>query len=134
MAIDYGTKRTGLAITDPLQIIASALETVETSLVLDYLKKYCQTEPVEKILLGYPEREDGKEEHSAPYIKKFYLELEKLLPDIPLEFRDESFTSKEAMKFMIEGGASKKTRRTKGNLDKISATLILQEYLEERSL
>ena len=82
-------------------------------------------------MIGYPVREDGKEAHSAPHIRKFYIELEKTFPQIPLEFRDESFTSKEAMKSMIQSGASKKQRRTKGNLDKISATLILQEYLEE---
>lgn len=134
LAIDYGTKRTGLAVTDPLQIIASALETISTPDVLDYIKTYCLSEDVERILLGFPVREDGKEAHSAPHIRKFAIELDKLLPSTPIEFRDESYTSQEAMKVMIRSGASKKTRRTKGNLDKISATLILQEYLEEISL
>ena len=134
LAIDYGTKRTGIAVTDPLQIIATALETVHTEEVIDYLINYSKLETLDRILLGYPVREDGQEAHSAPYIKEFYLKLEKVFPNIPLEFRDESFTSKEAMKVMIKSGVSKKQRRVKGNLDKISATLILQEYLEESNL
>lgn len=134
MAIDYGTKRTGLAVTDPMQIIASALDTISTEDVLDYIKGYCDSEEVERILLGFPVREDGKEAHSAPFIREFAVQLDRLVPQLPIEFRDESFTSQEAMKVMIRSGASKKTRRTKGNLDKISATLILQEYLEESSL
>lgn len=132
--MDYGTKRIGLAVTDPMQIIASALETVETSSIMGYLEKYFEKEQVERLLLGMPERQDGSDTHSTPHIKKFRADFEKKFPAIPVEYRDESFTSQKAMQAMIEAGAKKKQRRTKGNLDKISATIILQEYLEETAL
>jgi len=134
MAIDFGTKRTGLAVTDPLQIIATALTTVSTHELFDFLKNYFIKEEVELVLLGIPVREDGKESHSTPHIKVFFNKFTTEFKNIPIEFRDESFTSQRAMEAMIISGTKKKKRREKGNLDKISATIILQEYLEENSL
>ena len=131
MAIDYGTKRVGLAVTDPMQIIATALNTVEEPKVIAYFKTYFAKEEVELIILGYPTRDDGTDTHSTPHIRKFRLLLEKEFPTIPIEYRDEAFTSRDAMQGMIQAGVKKKQRRQKGNLDKLSATLILQQYLNE---
>ena len=131
MAIDYGTKRVGLAVTDPMQIIATALDTIDEKTSLDYLKNYFEKEDVERIILGYATRDDGTDTHSTPHIRKFRTLLEKQFPNTPIEYRDEAFTSQLAMESMIASGVKKKDRRKKGNLDKLSATIILQEYLNE---
>jgi putative holliday junction resolvase len=129
MAIDYGTKRVGLAVTDPLQIIASALDTIDEHKILDYLKTYFLKEDVEKVLIGYPTQDDGTDTHNTPHVRIFIEKFKELFPDKIFELRDEAFTSKLAMQAMVNAGVKKKQRREKGNLDKLSATIILQEYL-----
>ncbi len=131
MAIDYGSKRVGLAVTDPLQIIASALETIEEPKIWNYLQTYFTKEAVELVLLGYTTQEDGSDTDSSPLIRAFLAKFNTTFPEKKIVLRDESFTSKQAMQAMIAAGASKKQRKIKGNLDKLSATIILQEYLEE---
>lgn len=130
LAIDYGGKRTGLAVTDPLQIIASALDTVESKEVIAYLKKYLFTEQVECFVVGEPKNLDGTDTHGTPLVEAFIKSLEKNFPNIPVKRWDERFTSKMALQAMVQGGFKKKDRRKKENLDQISATLILQEYLQ----
>lgn len=130
MAIDYGTKRTGLAVTDPLQIIATALDTVETSTLIAYLKKYVALEQVDAIVLGFPKKMDNTESETAPYVREMAEQIKKEFPTIPLHYVDERFTTKIALRAMIDGGMKKKDRRNKGNVDKVSATLILQSYIE----
>ena len=130
IAIDFGTRRCGIAETDDLQIIASALTTVNTSEIYAFLDTYCATNNVEAAVVGLPVRMSGElsevEEDILKFIKKFSAKH----PDIRIERINEAFTSKRAMEVMIQSGAKKKKRREKGNLDKISATLMLQEYLE----
>lgn len=130
IALDYGGKRCGLAETDDLQIIASALETVPTSSLFAYLAKYLGTNNVETMVVGLPVRHSGELSEIEAEIQKFIEKFEKTYPKIKLERVNEAFTSKMAMQSMIQSGAKKKTRREKGNLDKISATLILQQYME----
>ncbi|UBM57613.1 Holliday junction resolvase RuvX [Marinilongibacter aquaticus] len=132
MAIDYGGKRTGLAVTDPLQIIASALETVETKNLLDYLKNYCEKEDVEAFVLGKPLSLDGSETHASPLVHSFAEELKKKFPGKPIHYVDERYTSKMAVQSMIASGVKKKDRRKKGNIDKVAATIILQEFMDEQ--
>jgi putative Holliday junction resolvase len=132
LAIDYGAKRTGLAVTDPLQIIATALETVRTHDLLDFLKKYVQTETVEGFIIGMPRRLDNSESDNAPRVQIFVKLLQKTFPDIPVHTHDERFTSSMALQSMIAGGSKKSDRREKGNIDKISATIILQSFMESR--
>ena len=129
MAIDYGTKRVGLAVTDPLQIIASALDTIDEHKIFEYLKTYFSKEDVEKVLIGYPTQDDGTDTHNSPHVRAFVEKFKELFPDKNFELRDEAFTSKLAMQAMVSAGVKKKQRREKGNLDKLSATIILQEYL-----
>ncbi len=131
LAIDYGLKRTGLAVTDPLKIIATALETVETKVLLDFLKKYVLLEDVECFVLGLPVGLDSKDTDSTSAVKLFYKILELNFPSIPIRFEDERFTSKMASRVMIESGMKKKDRRIKGNVDKISAVIILQSFLNK---
>ena len=132
IAIDFGTRRCGIAETDDLQIIASALTTVNTSEIYTFLDNYCAKNIVEAAVVGLPLRMSGElsevEEDILKFIKKFSAKH----PDIRIERINEAFTSKRAMEAMIQSGAKKKKRREKGNLDKISATLILQEYLENK--
>ncbi len=130
LAIDYGQKRVGLAVTDSEKIIATALETVAEKEVLEYLKKYIETETVEVFVLGMPKRLDNTPSSNAAAVVKFQKKLETLFPDIPIALEDERFTSSLALDAMISGGMSKKDRRVKGNVDKISAVLILQTYME----
>jgi len=130
MAFDYGQKRVGVAATDPLQIIANAVDTIETKLIYDFIKNYLAKEPVEKFVVGYPYNDGFKENAVLPHIKKFIAQLEKTYPNIPVIKVDESFTSRMAMETMVMSGISKKERRKKENLDKISATIILQNYME----
>jgi len=132
MAIDYGQKRTGIAVTDPLQLIATALETVPTHQLLDYLKKYVATEPVEVFVVGLPKRLDGTDTDNTPRVRSFVTRLQTALPDIPVHWHDERFTSKMAMQAMIANGSTRKDRRDKGNLDKVSAAIILQSYMESK--
>ncbi|WP_407556280.1 Holliday junction resolvase RuvX [Winogradskyella sp. 4-2091] len=129
LAIDYGTKRTGLAVTDEMQIIASGLTTVETKTLLQYLKDYTSKEMVERIVVGLPKQMDNTASESEVYIQKFLVQLSKALPEIPVARVDERFTSKMAFQTMIDSGLKKKQRKNKALVDEISATLILQSYL-----
>ncbi len=130
LAIDYGAKRTGLAVTDPSKIIASALETVPTDKLLEYLKKYTQTEAVEAFVVGMPKNLDGTATDGTAYVERFVVELKNTFPETPIHLHDERFTSKMAMQTMIAGGMKKKDRQIKGNIDKISAVIILQSFME----
>ncbi|REE24801.1 Holliday junction resolvase RuvX [Winogradskyella pacifica] len=129
LAIDYGTKRTGLAVTDEMQIIASGLTTVNTKQLLEYLTTYISTENVEKFVVGLPKQMDNTASESEVYIQKFLKELTKAIPQIPVDRVDERFTSKMAFQTMIDSGLKKKQRQNKALVDEISATLILQSYL-----
>jgi putative holliday junction resolvase len=131
MAIDYGLKRTGLAVTDSLRIIATPLETVPSSGLLDFLKKYLARETVDEFVVGMPKTLKNEDSEIAPAVRKFVEELKAVFPDRPVHLADERFTSSMAMKAMIEGGMKKKDRRVKGNVDKISATIILQSFMEQ---
>lgn len=129
LAIDYGTKRTGLAVTDEMKIIASGLTTVETKALLAYIKTYLASENVETIVVGLPKQMDNTASESEVYIQKFLKELVKLVPEMPIVRVDERFTSKMAFQTMIDSGLKKKQRKNKALVDEISATLILQSYL-----
>ncbi len=122
LAIDYGSKRVGLAVTDPLQIIATALETVSAQDIIPFLKKYFSTEQVERIIIGYPLNLDNSPTHATPLVEKFIQQLHKSFPSIPVEKADERFTSKMAMQSLVAANFKKKDRRKKENLDKVSAT------------
>lgn len=130
IAIDYGQKRVGLAVTDPLQITANGLDTVLAHEVLDYLAKYIAREPVEKFVIGLPKQMNGQESESMQYIKPFVAGLQRKFPDIELVYVDERFTSVLAHKTMLDAGLKKKDRQNKELVDKISATIILQSYME----
>jgi putative Holliday junction resolvase len=131
LAIDYGTKRTGLAVTDPLKIIATALDTVETSTLLTYLKNYFQKEVVDEVVIGLPKRLNNTDSETAPAVRSFIEKFKVTFP-IPITTIDERFTSSIAQQAMLTGGMKKKDRQTKGNVDKISAVLILQDFLTMR--
>lgn len=133
LAIDYGTKRTGFATTDPLKIIATSLETIQTNVAMQYVKDYVEKEDVECFVIGLPVGLDGKETDNTKPAQSFAKKLEKNFPNKPVHYIDERFTSKMAEASMISGGMKKKDRRVKGNVDKISATIILQSYLEQNS-
>ncbi|SKC15673.1 Holliday junction resolvase RuvX [Dyadobacter psychrophilus] len=132
LAIDYGAKRTGIAVTDPLQIIATALDTVRTHDLLEFLKKYAATEPIEAFIVGMPKRLDNTESENAARVIAFVKILKKTFPEIPVHTHDERFTSSMALQSMIASGSKKSERREKGNIDKISATIILQSYMESK--
>jgi putative holliday junction resolvase len=130
LAIDLGTKRTGLAVTDPLKILANPLDTIETGQLMAYLNSYCSKEVVETIVLGYPTQLNGQDNEMTPRVLRLKEELEKAFPDKKIALLDERFTSKMAMQSMIAMGSKKKDRKEKaGNLDKVSAAIILQSYL-----
>jgi putative holliday junction resolvase len=129
LCIDYGGKRTGLAVTDELQIIATPLTTVETKHLMQYLEQYCKAEKVEKVLIGYPLNWDDTATHATPMVNGFIKAFEKKFPITPIEKVDERFSSKLAQRSMVEMGMKKKQRQVKGNVDQIAATLLLQEYL-----
>lgn len=133
IAIDYGGKRTGLAVTDPLKIIASALETVPTATLLPYLKSYVEREPVEAFVIGNPKGLDGKATDASPLVESFVEILKKEFPLLPVYLHDERFTSKMAVRAMIDSGMKKKDRQVKGTIDKISAVIILQSFMESQS-
>ncbi len=130
LSIDYGLKRTGLAVTDPLKIIAQALTTVETPQLFKFLKEYCKTEQVELFIIGEPTNLDDSDTHATPLVRKAIERLKKEFPLIPVVPVDERFTSKMASRAMIDMGMKKKQRRVKGMIDQIAATIMLQEYLE----
>lgn len=130
VCIDYGGKRTGIAVTDPLQIIATGLTTIDSKNMIAFLKKYFLQEAVELIVIGEPKNLDDADTHATPLVKKAIKQLEKEFPHIPLKTVDERYTSKLAKQAMIEMGMKKKDRRDKKNLDVIAATIMLQEYLE----
>ena len=129
LAIDYGVKRTGLAVTDALQIIASGLTTVNTDDLLIYLKDYVSKEPVELFIVGEPKQMDNTASESEALISPFLKKLEQQFPKIPIKRVDERFTSKMAFQTMIDSGLKKNQRKNKALVDEISATLILQSYL-----
>ena len=133
LAIDYGKKRTGLAVTDPLQIIASPLVSVATAELESFLKDYMLKEKVDEFVVGYPLQMNNKPSESVKYVEPFIKKLKKLFPAVPVSIFDERFTSIIAFRAMIDGGVKKKERRDKGMVDKISASVILQSYLEKRS-
>ena len=134
LAFDYGTKRIGIAVTDPLQIIATGLDTIHPNDIIDYLKKYLISEQVELFVVGEPKQMDGSPSQSAPQIKGFITILKKHFPEIPVEQIDERFTSKMASAVVAQSGFKKSDRQNKERLDTISATIILQTYLEKKSL
>lgn len=129
LAIDYGMKRTGLAVTDALQIIASGLTTVNTNELLSFLKNYISKEPVELFIVGEPKQMDNTASESETLIAPFLKKLEQQFPNIPIQRIDERFTSKMAFQTMIDSGLKKNQRKNKALVDEISATLILQSYL-----
>jgi putative Holliday junction resolvase len=132
LAIDYGLKRTGIAVTDPLRIIATGLDTVESQKLMAFLKLYFQKEPVDEIVLGLPKRLNNTDTDMTPHVHKLAESLRKIFPEKPLTLLDERFTSSIALDTMIAGGMKKKDRQVKGNVDRISATIILQDYMSTR--
>jgi putative holliday junction resolvase len=130
LAIDYGGKRTGLAVTDPLQIIATGLTTIDSKELIPYLKKYFETEKVELIIVGLPTNWDDTDTHGTPLVKAAIKKMKKVFSTMPIKTVDERYTSKMAKDAMLEMGMKKKDRRVKGNVDVIAATIMLQEYLQ----
>ena len=131
LAFDYGLKRTGIAITDELQIIASGLTTVDTKKIFSFLTEYLKNEKVELFIVGEPKQMNNTESESEQFIKPFILKLSQTFPKIPIKRIDERFTSKIAFQSMIDSGLKKKQRQNKALIDEISATLILQSYLQQ---
>lgn len=134
LAIDFGTKRVGLAVTDPLKIVASPLDTVHSKDLVKFLKDYEQSEDLEEIVLGLPTKLDGSDTTITQQVKQLHKHLQKQFPEKPVTLHDERFTSKMALDAMIAGGVKKKDRREKGNIDKVSAAIILRSYLESRGI
>lgn len=134
LAIDYGKKRTGLAVTDELQIIAGGLATVATAELVDYILNYVKKEPVERIVVGLPKQMNNTPSENMCRIEPFVNRMRKLLPDIPVEYHDERFTSVLAHKTILASGIGKMARRNKELVDEVSATIILQSYMESRRL
>lgn len=132
LAIDYGVRRTGIAVTDSLQIIANGLTTVDTKQLLDFLKKYTQQEQVELFVVGLPKQTNGRDSDNLPRVRSFVGQLKKALPDIPVEWWDERYTSVMAHQAMLESGIGKKARQNKALVDEISACIILQGYMESK--
>ena len=129
LAIDYGLKRTGIAVTDPLQIIATGLTTVESPKLIIFLKEYMRNEVVELMLIGEPKNWDDSDTHATPLVRHIVQRLQKEFPAVPLKMVDERFTSKLASRAMVEMGLKKKQRQNKALVDEIAATIMLQEYL-----
>ena len=134
LAFDFGTKRLGIAVTDPLQLFATGLITIHPKDVIEFLKKYLQTEQVEAFIVGEPKQMDGTPSQSAPQVKGFVTILKKNFPDIPVEMMDERFTSKMASATIAQSGLKKSDRQNKALIDTVSATIILQSYMEKKSL
>ncbi|HZH96750.1 MAG TPA: Holliday junction resolvase RuvX [Flavisolibacter sp.] len=129
LSIDYGAKRTGLAVTDPLQIIATGLCTIETPKLMQFLKEYFSKELVESVIIGMPSNLDDSATHATPLVKKFIEQFKKSFPLLPLTEVDERYTSKMAVQAMLQMGLKKKDRRSKGLVDEIAATMMLQEHM-----
>ncbi|MFA7444886.1 MAG: Holliday junction resolvase RuvX [Flavobacteriaceae bacterium] len=129
LAIDYGKKRTGLAVTDPLRIIASGLTTIETSQLFPFLKDYFLKEKVDVVLIGEPKQMDGTPSQSSEIIEKFVAQFHQEFPTIKIERIDERFTSKMASKTLLDSGLKKKKRQDKALIDEVAATIMLQDYL-----
>jgi putative Holliday junction resolvase len=132
LSIDYGKKRTGLAVTDPLQIIAGGLATVATSELFDYLQAYIAREQVEMIVIGEPRQPNGEPSENLTRVQQFVNRWRKAVPQVPIQFYDERFTSVLAHQAMLDGGLKKKARQNKGLVDEISATIILEDYMRSR--
>lgn len=132
LSIDYGKKRTGLAVTDPLQLIAGGLATVATSELFDYLRQYVAREDVERIVIGEPRQPNGQPSENLVRVQQFVNRWRKAVPHIPIDYYDERFTSVLAHRAMIDGGLKKKARQDKALVDEISATIILEDYLRSR--
>ncbi|MBS1584779.1 MAG: Holliday junction resolvase RuvX [Bacteroidetes bacterium] len=133
LALDYGKKRAGIAVTDPLQIIATGLETVDTNELIGYLKRYMAAEPVEKVLIGYPLNMDDSPTDATPLVEKFIGKFKNVFPNLPIEKWDERLSSKMASAAISGMGLKKKDREKKELVDTVSAVIMLQEYLESRS-
>lgn len=129
LAIDYGLKRTGIAVTDPLHIIASGLTTVETGTLMEFLTRYCQTESVEMFVVGLPLHPDGNPAQIAPQVDAFVEKLKKQFPDTPVTRQDERYTSNDAKKIILQSGIKKQKRRDKALVDKVAAAIILEQYM-----
>ena len=134
ISIDYGSKKTGLATTDIKKLIASALATIQTKDIISYLKKFNERNPIEKFIVGEPKQKDGSPSIIETEISSFINSLSLNFPSISIERYDERYTSKIALDFLIKSGAKKKTRKNKNLIDKISATIILQSYLESKNI
>lgn len=134
LAIDYGTKRTGLAVTDSLRIIANGLATVPTHTLLDYLKKYLEKEEVDRFIVGLPKQMNNEYSENMKHIRPFVKKLKAIYPQIPVELYDERFTSSLAQRTIIEAGLKKKDRQNKALVDEVSAVIILQSYMESLRL
>lgn len=134
LAIDYGAKRTGVAVTDPLRIIATGLATVETKQLLDYLKKYIAAEAVDLVLVGLPTNWDDTATHATPLVQAFMHNFRKTFPTLPLHPVDERYTSKLASQAIAQMGLKKKQRQSKALVDEVAATILLQEYLQRHDL
>ena len=132
LSIDYGKKRTGLAVTDPLQLIAGGLATVSTSELFNYLQQYVKQEQVEKVIIGKPLQTNGEASENLNRVQQFVNRWKKNMPQIPIEFYDELFTSVLAHRAIIDSGIGKKARQNKALVDEISATILLQDYMESR--
>ncbi|MDD7303270.1 MAG: Holliday junction resolvase RuvX [Bacteroidaceae bacterium] len=132
LAIDYGVRRTGIAVTDSLQIIANGLTTVETKQLLPFLRDYVAREKVELFVVGLPKQTNGRDSDNLPRVRSFVGQLKKALPDIPVEWWDERYTSVMAHQTMLESGIGRKARQNKALVDEISACIILQGYMESR--
>lgn len=132
IGIDYGKARVGIAQSDPLGIFASPLETVPGAKIIEYLQKYAQNEPIVKFVVGYPLNLDGTRAGAAPDVDAFLAKLQAAFPEVPVALEDERFTSVLAHRAMIDGGMKKSDRRNKASVDKISAALILQSYLDKK--
>ena len=133
MAFDYGTKRIGIAVTDPMQMIATGLETVHPNAIIEYLKKYLQTEQVETFVVGEPKQMDNTPSQSAMHVRGFVNLLKRTFPDIPVEMLDERFTSKMASAAILAGGVKKAGRQNKALVDTVSAVILLQSWMEGRA-
>ncbi|MBR3565484.1 MAG: Holliday junction resolvase RuvX [Paludibacteraceae bacterium] len=132
LAIDFGKARCGVAVSDSLQIIANPLDTVATKEIIPFLVSYCQSEQVDKIVVGLPKQMSGEDSESMRYIKPFVGRLKHAIPNIAIEMYDERFTSVLAHRAMIEGGMKKKDRQNKANVDKIAACIILEDYMQKK--
>lgn len=134
LSIDYGKKRTGIAVTDPLKIIANGLTTVETSTLIDFLNDYLKKESVERIVVGWPRQANGEDSENMKRIRPFVQRISKLWPNVPIEFFDERYTSVLAHQTILASGIGKKARQNKALVDEISATIILQGWMEAHRL